>query len=139
MTGTKGKILWVILLTGFLSVTCDKEENIIPYVPVSFSVNLNVVNDLNVPGNSVYFAGPGFGGVIIYCELPGSYYAYDAACTHEISSACKVKNDGVLGTCACCGSQFILMGGGYPSKGPATFPLQSYHVSVMSNILRIYN
>lgn len=129
----------MILLAGFLLVTCDDEDQIIPYVPVSFSVNLNVVNDLNVPGNSVYFAGPGFGGVIIYCELPGSYYAFDAACTHEVSAGCKVKNDGVLGTCPCCGSQFILMGGGYPSKGPATFPLQSYHVSVMNNFLRVYN
>lgn len=132
-------IVWFVLL-AFLHA-CDKEKfNVIPYVPVYLTVNLNIVNDLMVPGNSVFFAGQGYGGIVIYCFEPGNlYYAYDGACTHEISTTCRVKNEGVLATCPCCNSQFFLMGEAYPSKGPASFPLQQYQTSVMGTTLRIYN
>jgi len=139
-TGLLYKFFFILFFTVFLGVGCNKETNkIIPYVPVRFEINLNIVNELNVPGNSVYFSGCGYAGVIIYCEMQGSYYAFDAACTNEISTGCHIKNEGVLGICPCCNSQFVLMGGGYPAKGPATFPLQQYHVSVMNNILKVYN
>ncbi|HOI48058.1 MAG TPA: hypothetical protein PK167_02055 [Prolixibacteraceae bacterium] len=135
-----GKILGLLLFFLLSSVSCDKEQNsIIPYVPVSISLNLNIYNELSVPGNSIFLPGPGFAGIIVYCEMPGSYTAYDAACTYEISPTCRVVNDGVQGTCSCCGSQFILMGGGYPTKGPAAKPLQQYHTSVVNGSLRIYN
>jgi len=129
---------WVALLLLF---SCDKDQNkIIPYVPVSFVIDLNIVNDLMVPGNSVYFHGVGFAGIIVYCEFQGSYYAYDAACTHEISQGCILKNEGILATCPCCKSQFLLISGAYPAKGPAAFPLQSYHVSMLgSSKLQVYN
>ncbi len=122
-------------------LACDDEvQSVIPNVPFSFTVNLSIVNELTIPGNSVYFSGGGFGGVIIYCELPGSYYAFDATCTNEASTTCRVKNDGVVGTCPCCGSQFIFPGGGYASKGPAAQALKPYRVNMMSNnIIRVYN
>ena len=121
--------------------SCDKEQiTLIPDVPVSLIVDLNIMNELTVPGNSVLFEGFGFGGVIVYCELPGSYYAFDATCTYEISTNCNLKAEGILGTCSCCGSQYVLLGGGYPSEGPATAPLKNYNVSFLNNsTLRIYN
>ncbi|HKI88813.1 MAG TPA: hypothetical protein VKA38_07295 [Draconibacterium sp.] len=98
------------------------------------------MNDLNVPGNSVYFPGVGYGGIVVYCEVPGSYYAFDATCTNEVSNTCIVKNEGVLGTCPCCGSQFIFLSGAYPSKGPAEMPLKQYNVSQLNSFtLRVYN
>lgn len=132
-------VLFIFIVLNLNS--CDEEQiTLIPNVPVSFTIDLNILNDLTVPGNSVYFPGVGFGGVIVYCELPGSYYAFDATCTHEISATCKLNNEGILGTCECCSSQFILLGGGYPSEGPATAPLKNYNVSFINNsILRIYN
>ncbi|MBN1986212.1 MAG: hypothetical protein JW761_07905 [Prolixibacteraceae bacterium] len=138
----KSAVYFVVVLVAVLfSVSCDKEDNaLIPDVLVPFTINLNIYNDLTVPGNSVFFANAGFGGVIVYCELPGSYYAFDATCSYEVSSTCRLKNEGVLGTCECCGSQFILIGGGYPSDGPATRPLRSYQVSFLDNsTLRVYN
>ena len=132
-------ILFLSML--LLSVSCDDNVNsVIPNVPVSFTINLNIVNDLNVPGNSVFFPGVGFGGVIVYCELPGSYYAFDATCTYEISTTCRIANEGVLGTCPCCESQYILISDVYPSKGPAELPLKQYNVSVINEFtLRVYN
>lgn len=123
-----------------LIVSCDKvQESNIPDVPFSFTINLNIANELTIPGNSLLFPG-GYGGVIVYCELPGQYYAFDATCTYEISQSCKIINEGVLGTCSCCESQFILIGGAFPSKGPAAAPLKQYNVSqVNSFTLRVYN
>ncbi|MCD6354287.1 MAG: hypothetical protein J7L95_01950 [Prolixibacteraceae bacterium] len=136
-----GKYFIFFLLGLSISLSCDRDQNsVIPNVPFSFTINLNIVNDLNVPGNSVFFPNVGFGGVIVYCELPGSYYAFDATCTYEVSQSCKIENEGILGTCPCCGSQFILISGAYPSKGPATAPLKQYNVSVVNSFtIRVYN
>ena len=136
----KGLTLLLILAITVI-FSCDKYQNeIIPNVPVSFTINLNIVNELTIPGNSVYFAGAGFAGVLVYCELPGTYYAFDAACSHEASNNCRAENEGVLATCNCCGSQFILISGAYPSKGPAELPLKQYNVSQINDFtLRIYN
>jgi Rieske Fe-S protein len=77
--------------------------------------------------------------VIVYCEFQGSYYAYDAACTHEVSQTCSLTTEGILASCPCCKSKYILLGSALPSSGPATHPLQPYHVSVSGNRLIIYN
>jgi len=119
-------------------LSCKEIDSQIPEVPVSFQVNLNIYNELRVPGNSAYFPQPGFGGVIVYCELEGSYYAFDAACTYEISSGCRVENKGLVGTCSCCGSEFVFVGGSV-SKGPAAAPLKQYTVSAYGDMLRVYN
>ena len=135
------KIIFILFALVVFNNSCRKiQSSLIPDVPFSFTINLTIINELNIPGNSKYFAGPGHGGVIVYCELPGVYYAFDATCTHEISQSCKIVNEGVLGTCSCCDSQFILVSGAYPSRGPATMPLKSYQVSQMnSTTLRVYN
>jgi Rieske Fe-S protein len=136
-----GKYFISFLFLALISSSCDKiNQSPIPDVPVYFEVNLTIANELNVPGNSLYFPGIGFGGVIVYCEVPGSWYAFDAACTYEASRSCIVKNEGVLADCPCCKSQFILISGAYPNKSPATLPLKQYNVSVVNSFLiRIYN
>lgn len=134
------KYLVFFVILQIFTLSCQKEHNtIIPYVPVSLTINLNINNALTVPGNSLLFPG-GYGGIVVYCEMPGSYYAFDATCTHEVNNTCTVENDGVLGTCPCCGSQFVFLSGAYPSKGPAEMPLKQYNVSqVNSFTLHVYN
>ena len=124
-----------------LSVSCDKiQDSQVPYVHVDFTINLINTNELTIPGNSVFFPIAGYSGVIVYCELEDSYYAYDATCTYEISQTCKIENEGVLGTCSCCGSEFFLLGGAYPASGPAAAPLKQYNVSRLNDFtLRVYN
>ena len=135
-----GKYLFFFVLVLLLNLSCDEIDSQIPDVPVRLTLNLSIYNELTIPGNSMLFENVGFGGVIVYCELPGSYYAYDAACTHEVSQTCTLTNEGVLGTCSCCESKFILSGSAYPSEGPATAPLKQYNVSVLgTNSIRIYN
>lgn len=133
-----GKYLLIFTMFVFMNSSCDKVDSQIPDVYVDLPINLSINNELTIPGNSLYFPGVGFGGIIVYCETEGSYYAFDAACTNEINNSCKVVNEGLLGTCSCCESQFILIGG-YPSDGPASAPLKQYKTSLYGNILRVYN
>lgn len=134
----RGKYLFIFILFSLLNTTCSEIDSQIPDAPVALEIDLNLLNELTIPGNSMYFPGQGFGGVIVYCELEGSYYAFDAGCTHEISSGCKVEPEGLTGTCSCCGSQFIFIGGN-PIEGLASAPLKQYHVSVYGNLLHVYN
>lgn len=136
LRSVKYLFFWVLVLLSSLS--CNEIDSQIPEVPVAFQVNLNISNELRVPGNSTYFPQAGFGGVIVYCEVEGSYYAFDAACTHEINSSCHVENKGLVGTCLCCGSEFVFVGGSVV-KGPASAPLKQYNVSVYGDMLRVYN
>jgi Rieske Fe-S protein len=137
----KGKFLFFLFVLFLVTNSCDKiQDSQVPNVPFSFTINLTIANDLTIPGNSLFFPGGGYGGVIVYCEMPDVYYAYDATCTYEINHTCKVVNSGVLGECSCCESKFLFSGGAYPAKGPAAAPLRQYNVSrVNSFTLRVYN
>jgi Rieske Fe-S protein len=131
-----------ILFLGFSLIQqgCEKiPESVIPSVPFTYPINLNLHNDVNVAGNSIFIPGVGYGGVIVYCEFPGTFYAFDATCTNEVTKTCLVENEGVLGTCKCCGSEYLFVGGGFPSTGPAKQGLRQYQTSVVNGILRIYN
>jgi Rieske Fe-S protein len=136
-----GRFLFFFFLLISISNSCnDIQDSQVPNVPFSFTINLTIANELTIPGNSMFFPGAGFAGVIVFCEMPDTYYAFDAACTYEISQNCKVVNSGVLGECSCCESKYLFSGGGYPAKGPAAAPLRQYQVSRVSNvILRVYN
>lgn len=136
-----GKYLFFFFVMISVSYSCDDiQDSEIPNVPFSFEINLNIANELGIPGNSLYFPNIGFGGVIVYCEMQNSYYAFDATCTYELSQNCKIVNEGALGTCSCCESQFILIGGAFPASGPAAAPLKQYNVSKVNDFtLRVYN
>lgn len=127
--------------------SCKDEQNYIPYVPVNFTLNLNVINDLTITGSSMLFENDGYGGVIVFCQYydvvspsQSEYYAYDATCTFEISNDCSVENigNGVNATCPCCGSEYSLFDG-YPYKGEASMGLKMYNTSVFNDVLRVYN
>lgn len=137
----KGKFLFFLVILFVVSNSCNKiQDSQVPDFPFSFTINLINQNELTIPGNSLYFPGISYGGVIVYCEMPDVYYAYDATCTYEISQSCKVVNAGVVGECSCCGSQFLFTGGAFPAKGPAAAPLRQYQVSKINSFtLRVYN
>jgi Rieske Fe-S protein len=136
-----GKNLTCFILLMVIISSCDKiNDSPIPNVHFTYTINMIIANDLSVPGNSVYFMGPGYGGIIVYCEMPGSWLAFDATCTYEASRTCIVKNEGVLAECPCCESQFVLLSGAYPVRSPASVPLKQYNVSLVNeNTLLIYN
>ncbi|MDX8341541.1 hypothetical protein SLH46_20245 [Draconibacterium sp. IB214405] len=141
LIGNSMKYLFFVVLTFMMYSSCDEIDSEIPEVYVRFDLNLNspLYNDLTFPGSSVYLSNVGFGGIIVSCLTEGEYFAYDAACTHEILPSCKVENSGLSGTCSCCGSQFQLFYSAVPVEGEAAAPLKQYNTSLSGNFLRIYN
>ena len=137
----KGKFLFLLLMVFVITNSCkDIQDSQVPDIPFSFTINLTIANELTIPGNSLYFPSGGFGGVIVYCEMPDVYYAYDATCTYEINQSCKTVNTGIVGECSCCGSMFLFTGGAFPAKGPAAAPLRQYNVARMNSFtIRVYN
>jgi nitrite reductase/ring-hydroxylating ferredoxin subunit len=138
-------LLSVILL--FVLFSCNKREEYIPYVYVNFTVDLNINNDLAVPGSSMIYPYEGFGGIIIYCEYydytaPDNsiFHAFDATCTNEVADTCSLTIEGnsFYGECPCCHSRYEFLTGN-PVEGIAFYPLKPYNISVINNRLYIKN
>jgi len=139
------KTVFVGLLLLIGSNACkDDYTSVVPYVYVDMPINPTSYIEFNIPGGSVYFKNAGFGGIIVFRDQIDSsnpFLAFDAACTYEVSSTCRVVADGSgLATCPCCGSQYILSGGnGSPVKGPAIEPLKQYHTSYTGGRILVRN
>lgn len=148
MTQFSRKVIKTLLFCFFLLPATngckDDYTSVIPYVYVDLNINPTNFIEFNIPGGSYYFANQGYGGIIIFRDLTDSsnpFLAFDATCTHEISTSCKVIADGSgLAKCPCCGSQFILFGGnGSPVKGPAIEPLKQYRTLFTGGRITVRN
>lgn len=139
---------FLLLFALFFTISCgNKREEYIPFVPVNFTVDIAINNDLTTPGFSLIYPNEGFGGVVVYCSYydysaPANslYFAYDAACTFEVNDSCSVVNEGnsFFGECPCCHTKYEFSTG-YPVEGQALYPLKSYSISVLNNKLYIRN
>lgn len=148
MTHFSGKIYKTILFCFFLlagtNACKDDYTSVVPYIYVNFDFNPTNYIEFNIPGGSVLFPNAGYGGIIVFRDLTDSsnpFLAFDATCTYEISSSCKVVSDGSgIATCPCCGSEFILFGGnGSATKGPAIEPLKQYRTNYIGGRISITN
>ena len=139
---------FLLLFALFFTISCaNKREEYIPYAYVNFTVDITINNNLTTPGYSLIYPNEGFGGVVVYCSYydysaPANsiYYAYDAACTFEVSDSCSVTNEGnsIFGECPCCNTKYDFSSG-YPIQGVALYPLKSYSITVLNNKLYIRN
>lgn len=142
--GIKTVLICLFFLSG-INGCKDDYNSVVPYVHVEMNINPSNIIELNIPGGSFYFDKQGYGGVIIFRDLTDSsnpFLAYDAACTHEVSSTCKVEasDSGGLVTCKCCGSKYILFSGnGSPTKGPAIEPLKQYRTYFSGGLIMVRN
>lgn len=140
------KLFRTVLIFLILTSACGREQQIpIPYVPVNHTVYLtNPSNDnLRVPGGYSIIQDQGNLGIILYRVSIGDvndFVAFDLTCSHEPNETCKVFVDSTefLLECPCCGSKFSIFTG-FPSEGPARWPLKQYETSSNSHTVRIYN
>ncbi len=142
-----------IIVATFLvliSTNCsDDQNNFVPYAKVNKYISLANYNTLYIPCNSVTFSSEGYAGLIVICINESQYYAFDACCPYEGTGTCLVKTEtnktgtyassNPIATCTCCGSQYNLFGGGYPTKGPSGRNLKQYQVSIVGDRLWIHN
>ena len=129
----------LVVLFLFSANSCQKDQqSFFPEVPVDFYVSLATNNGLTVPGGYMVFP-QGYTGIIVINNGSG-YYAFDTCCPYEAKASCTVTPDASdIATCSCCGSQYSLMGGGYPIKGPATNNLHFYQVDNVGGRLWVHN
>lgn len=137
-------LLVIFFLLAGTNACKDDYTSVIPYVYVNMNINPTNFIELNIPGGSYYFADKGYGGIILFRDLTDSsnpFLAYDATCTHEVSTTTRVVADASgIATCPVCKSQFILFSGnGSPIKGPAIEPLRQYHTSYVGGRIIISN
>ncbi|MDP4281910.1 MAG: hypothetical protein Q8867_07130 [Bacteroidota bacterium] len=138
-------IIIFFLFTGiFLLNSCKKEQedNNIPTVAVSFSINPNSTEyiELNVVGGWIYLTG-GYRGILVYRKSADEFMAYDRACPYDWSESkarIVVDTSGLTASCPSCKSKYILLDGS-PYKGPSTYSLKQYQTSYDGQLLYIYN
>ena len=133
-----------IVLLFFIFNSCDKNQNIVPYVYVNQYVNISLptYSNLNTIGGWVYISG-GSKGIVIYRQSYNQFSTYDRQCTYNSGQGCgKVTLDSTNTylECDCDNSQYQLFDG-LVIQGPANYSLKNYQSSfnVSSNQLHIYN
>lgn len=124
-------------------IACEPkvEESGVPNVAVDLEINLNDIDNapLKLIGGYVYADG-GVRGIIVYHESVNGYRAFERNCTFQPTDLCAtvdMHSSGFYIEDTCCSSTFDL--GGFPTGGPALFPLVEYSVSLSGDILRVYN
>lgn len=133
----------LILFTALSILSCEGNLNVspIPDVPVNVEVNLNDLDNtpLQLIGGYIYITG-GVRGIVLYRRSQNEYKAYDRNCTYQPEDACAVvsfHSSGFYLEDTCCGSVFDT--DGFPTGGPAEFPLKEYQISRSGDILFITN
>ncbi|MCF8226634.1 MAG: hypothetical protein K9J30_12220 [Bacteroidales bacterium] len=128
--------LIVSLFTG-----CESDQYHIPYVRVD--LHLNIISELGNPAlSSTTLIDGGVNGLIVYREDYDLFHVYDRTCTrypdHNEMVLPDEEFEGVF-TCPECKSRYMLLLGGDPIEGPATFGLHEYYSVVEGDLLHVYN
>ena len=131
------------VLLFVLLVACDPsiEKSGVPNVPVNIEINLNDIDNVALKqiGGFIYVQG-GVRGIIVRRESQNLYKAYDRNCTFQpvdASAIVEVHSSTFYIEDTSCSSTFDL--NGFPTGGPAEFPLKEYGVSMAGDILFIFN
>lgn len=148
MVGRQGKGFtrmnkWLVAILLLSTLSCESvvEESPIPDVPVQVEVNLNDIDNVALKQIGGYiYANGGVRGIIVLRESTTTYRAFDRNCTFQPTDACAIvsfHSSGFYMEDSCCGSTFDLSG--FPTAGPAEFPLKEYKVSQSGDLLFITN
>lgn len=132
-----------LLVSGY---ACNREHQVpIPYIYVNYTVYLNNPSSqhLRAPGSYSEIDGQGNHGIFLYRKTlgePDDFIAFERTCSNEPLENCVVALDstGFYLECPCCGSKFSVFDG-FPTEGPAKWPIKQYQTYYSGNTLRIYN
>jgi len=128
------RYLYSILFVCVLFISCGKEENFIPDVPINYNVTL-VEFGIKAVNNVLLVPNQGIAGLIIVRTPLGGFVAFDRCSTVNPEKLCKIVPDdsGLTATDPCSGAKFSLLDG-TPQKAPAERSLKTYSVSLQGNI-----
>ncbi|MFV0521840.1 MAG: hypothetical protein ACK5MI_05360 [Mangrovibacterium sp.] len=139
-----------LLVTGITLSSCaDNFVSSIPNTDFELQINLNIYNDLLVPGGAKYFSAGGYSGVWVINSpiLSGEnnpFIAFDACCPYESKHDIIVKNKGTYAECDSCHTIYnwqidgsVLAGDSLGGLG--TEPLRPYSISKTGSMLTVFN
>jgi hypothetical protein len=139
----------VFLLSFFLlliNTGCKKAGGSTNGVPV---VNVNLTIDINNTGYTslktangwVYVSG-GYDGILVYCETPGTFAAYDRGCPYDCqtntAAIITVQSGNTTAKCPVCGTTYSLLTSDVIS-GPGTVALSPYVANFVTPNITIGN
>jgi nitrite reductase/ring-hydroxylating ferredoxin subunit len=156
MTFSRQGLFFIVFISTVTLISCGKADNdIIPYAPVDFTidlmdpefVNLSVIgisDTIDASTNNWGYKSAGYdgNGIIIYSG-PDKYYAYDRTCPYDYavnSLSVKVKVDLSIAVCPHCGTKYALSTYGTPISGAGKYPLKNYKTSFDEDrYIRVWN
>jgi hypothetical protein len=138
----------VLLMAGlawsapfFTSCETNRGE-IIPYVRVDLYLFLYAdLADMGIGATKV-IKGEGVNGIVLYRISDLDFRAFDRTCTlFPEHNKAVVEDSSFFGVFECpeCGSTYLLMNGGEPNSGPASYPLVEYRTELQRDVLHIFN
>lgn len=131
-----------LLFILILGVSCGKERNLVPNVPVNFSSPLTDprLSRLSTAGGAVSLTGYGVAGLIIYRRADNAYVAYDRCSTvnPEKKNPINIDDPNLTATDPVSGAKYSLYDGS-PVKAPATTSLRQYSVTIAGNTIQVTN
>lgn len=132
--------VWLCALMGLLLVSCGKQNDAVPYVPVNVTIQRADprYNSISSAGSIITLSG-GVAGIVVYNTGSG-IVAFDRCSSYQPEKTCAVTVDEGLFTVTdpCSGSKFSLLDGS-PVKAPAIRSLRSYTVIITQFEIRIVN
>jgi hypothetical protein len=136
-------LILLIMAQGAVLSSCESNRGeIIPYVKVDLYLFLYAdLADMGI-GTTKVIPAEGVNGIVLYRESDLVFYAYDRTCTlwpeHD---AAVVEDPNFFGVYKCpeCGSTYLLMNGGEPNSGPASYPLVEYNTALQGDVLHVFN
>jgi nitrite reductase/ring-hydroxylating ferredoxin subunit len=156
MTFSKQGLFFIVFISTITLISCGKSENdVIPYAPVDFTldlldpefVNLSVIgisDTIDASTNNWGHKSAGFdgNGIIIYSG-PDEYYAFDRTCPYDYavnSLSIKVKVEASVAVCPHCSTKYSLSIYGTPISGAGKYPLKNYKTNFYENrYIRVWN
>jgi len=136
------KVIYFLVSFSIL-LACQRtvEESGVPNISVDIEINLSELDNapLQQIGGFIYVPG-GVRGIILRRESQSIYRAFERNCTYKPLEACStvdMHSSEFYMEDTCYNSTFNL--DGFPTGGPAKFPLKEYRVSLSGDYLFIFN
>ena len=106
---------------------------------VTLNKSLPQYNQLNFPGNAIYYHGVANKGLLVINTGAG-ILAFDAADPNIIPRDCSLLQiNGLVGTSSCETPNSYSLVDGLPMQDGLQYPLYNYRVQETGNVIRIYN
>ena len=144
------KKLILVVFTGFLLLSCSKNDNgnsnnqFLPDQNFDTGNAINTIfpqyNSLQFPGNHAIIESYGLNGIVVY-NTGSSYIAFELSDpNHALQTCSKLTVQGVIATCGCTDAkQYDILTGQAQEGTTGQYTLKPYFVETSGNVIRVYN